>query len=193
MAYVDTPRTDLGNVTFMTNGRNPENFLAENSLLSPVKKRTNDQILSRMRIGKGPLNLKTPGARVPLSERQNLPAGPTRQEFTPLLHSVTKKNLHRSGKANGLPNTPAFLKGNVQGGDSPALPAVEASALYGSDFGSSVIVDDGATPVPQVESSSAQSTPLANLPKREAAGMLNEEGNLMTLREQENVGAPFPG
>ena len=188
MAYVDTPRTDAGNATFTTNQHNADSFSKENSLLSPVKRRGNDDLLLSMRNGRGNVNLKTPGARMPLADRRNIPAIPARQEFTPLLHSVAKKNLERSKKLKGAPDTPAFLKGSLQGSDSPALPIADASALYGSELGSSIMIENGSTPIPQVTSSSAQSTPLATLPKRDAAGMLNEQGNLMTLREQENVG-----
>lgn len=88
-------------------------------------------------------------------------------------------------KAVGL-ETPVFLKATYQGGNSPALPA-EASAMYASDFGSSMIGGNGSTPMPQVASSSMQSTPLAVLPKRDATGVLTDQGNVMTLREQEGV------
>ena len=186
MAYVETPRTDAGNVTLMTNGHNLENFSVENSLLSPMKRKdTRDDLLSQMRNGGG--SLKTPRARIPLGDRRNLPSAPTRQEFTPLLQSVTKKNFERNGRLSGQPETPAFLKGSLQHSDSPALPGVEASAMYGSELDSSVIGVSNGTPMPQVASSSAQSTPLAVLPKRDAAGVINDQGNLMTLREQENV------
>ena len=186
MAYIETPRTDAGNATFMTNGHKLENFSVENSLLSPLKRKdTRDDLLSQMRNGGG--RLKTPRARVPLGNRRNLPAGPARQEFTPLLQSVTKKNFERNGRLSGQPETPAFLKGSLRHSDSPALPGVEISAVYGSELGSSVIGGSNGTPLPQIENSSAQSTPLAVLPKRDAAGLLNDQGNLMTLREQENV------
>ena len=188
MAYVETPRTDAGNATFMTNGANLENFSVENSLLSPLKRKdTRDDLLSQMRKGRGGVSLKTPRARVPLANRQNLPSVPGRQEFTPLLHSVTKKNFERKGRISGAPDTPAFLRGSMQHSDSPALPGAEPSLMYGSELGSSVVGDSDGTPMPQVASSSAQSTPLAVLPKRDAAGVLNDQGNLMTLREQENV------
>ena len=186
MAYIETPRTDGGNATLMTNGHKLEIFSAENSLLSPLKRKdTRDDLLSQMRNGGG--RLRTPRARVPLGDRINLP-GPVRQEFTPLLQSVTKKNFEHKGRLSGQPETPAFLKGSLRHSDSPALPGVEVSAVYGSELGSSVIGGSNGTPMPQIESSSAQSTPLAVLPKRDATGMLNDQGNLMTLREQENVG-----
>lgn len=93
----------------------------------------------------------------------------------------------RKGKLSGAPQTPAFLKAGYQETNSPALPTAEISGLYGDDTGSSVGVDGDGTPVPQVASSSAQSTPLAVLPKRDAGGVLADQGNMMTLREQENV------
>ena len=186
MAYIETPRTDAGNATFMTNGHKFENFSIENSLLSPGKRKDmRDDLISQMRNGGG--SLKTPRTRAPLQDRRNLPAGPSRQEFTPLLQSVTKKNFERNGRLNGQPETPAFLRGSLRHSDSPALPVAEISAVYGSELGSSVVGGSNGTPMPQVASSSAQSTPLAILPTRDAAGLLNDQGNLMTLREQENV------
>lgn len=183
MAYIETPRTDAGNATFMTDGHDFENFSIEPSLLSPLKRK--DDIVSQMRNGRG-ISLKTPRARVPLADRRNLPA---RTEFTPLLQSVAKKTLERKGKIGGAPETPAFLKASYQGGESPGLPGGGVSGVYGSDLGSSVLGDGEGTPMPQVTSSSAQSTPLAVLPKRDAAGVLTDQGNMMTLREQENVSA----
>ena len=182
MAYIETPRTDAGDATFMTNGHDLENFSVEPSLLSPLKRKEN--LVSQMRTGRGN-NLKTPRARVPLADRRNLPG---RAEFTPLLQSVARKKLERNGKLGGGLETPAFLKASYQGGDSPALPG-DISGVYGSDMGSSVLGDAEGTPMPQVASSSAQSTPLPTLPNRDAAGALTDQGNMMTLREQENVSA----
>ena len=185
MANIETPRTEAGNATLITNS-NALDFSAENSLLSPIKKR--DDIISLMRSERG-MSLKTPRPGAALAGRRNPPAVSKAGEFTPLLQSITKRNLEKARKT-GAPETPAFLKASYQGGNSPALPG-EASAVYGSDFGSSVIGDHGSTPIPQVASSSAQSTPLAVLPKRDATGVLTDQGNLMTLREQENVGLPI--
>ena len=183
MAYIETPRTDSGNATYMTNGHDLENFSVEPSLLSPLKRK--DDIVSHMRHGRG-MSLNTPRARVPLADRRNLQG---RTEFTPLLQSVARKRLERNGKVGGAPETPAFLKASYQGGDSPVLPRGDVSGVYGSDLGSSMVGDGEGTPMPQVASSSAQSTPLAVLPKRDAAGVLADQGNMMTLREQENVSA----
>lgn len=184
MTYVETPRTDAGNATYLTNGHNLEDFSVENSFLSPLKHK--DDLISQLRNGRG-ISLKTPRGRGPLADLRNLPAGPVQGEFTPLLHSGIKKDLLRNGKLNGLPQTPAFLKPGYKGGKSPALPLAEASVIYGDDTGSVVEGDDDGTPIPHVTSSSAQSTPMPVLPRRDAGGVLQDQGNLMTLREQENV------
>lgn len=186
MAYIETPRTDAGNATYMSNAHNLEDFSVENSFLSPSK--TKDDLISQIRNGRG-ISLKTPRSRVPLTDRQNLSKAPLRGEFTPLLKSAARNNMLRQGKPNGAPKTPAFLKAGFQDGNSPALPPPEISGLYGDDTGSSVGADADSTPVPQIASSSAQSTPLAVLPKRDAGGVLTDQGNMMTLREQEHVGS----
>ena len=183
MAYIETPRTDAGNATFMTNGHNFEDFSVENSFVAPPK--GDGQNLQHRRTARG-LNLRTPRARNPLVERRNPPNVPRPGEFTPLLKSVTKNNFNRNNKSNGVPQTPAFLKDGYKGADTPALPGAESSRIYGEETGSLTGADDDGTPVPQVVSSSAQSTPLA-LPNRDAGGVLTAEGNAMTLREQENV------
>ena len=183
MAYIETPQTDAGNATFMTNGQILDDFSVENSFVAPSK--GNDDLLQQMRNGRG-LNLKTPRTRNPLADRRNLPNAPRPGEFTPLLKSVAKNNINRNNKSKGAPQTPAFLKDGYKGADTPALPGVESSRIYGEETGSLGGDMEDATPVPQVASSSAQSTPLA-LPQRDAGGVLTSEGNAMTLREQENV------
>ncbi|KAI4199228.1 MAG: hypothetical protein LQ348_001924 [Seirophora lacunosa] len=183
MAYVETPRTDAGNSTYMPNGCDLEDFSAENTFLSPSKKEKD--LVSQMRNGRG-ISLRTPRPRVPLGDRRNLQAPPAQGEFTPLLKSVAKKNFQRSGKYDGVPETPAFLKNGYRGGASPALPTATPGA-YSENTGSSIGASDDGTPVPQIASSSAQVTPLATLPKREGEGVLTDQGNVLTLREQENV------
>lgn len=183
MAYIETPRTDAGNATYISNAHNLENFSVENSFLSPSKSR--DDVVSQLRNGRG-LSLKTPRSRVPFTDRQNLPKAP-RGEFTPLLKSAARNSMLRKTKLSGAPQTPAFLKAGYHETNSPALPAPEISGLYGDDTGSSIGVDGDGTPVPQIASSSAQSTPLAVLPKRDDGGVVADQGNMMTLREQENV------
>lgn len=181
MAYIDTPRTDAGNGTYLDNGHNIESLSAEPSFLSPVKKQ--GDLLTQLRNNRG-TTLKTPRMRAPLGDRRNMPA---QAEFTPLLKSVTKRNSIKAGKENGMPNTPAFLKPGYKGQDSPALQAPESSVVYGDESASFVAAEE-ATPLPPPASSSAQATPMPVLPKRDANGMLTEQGNMMTLREQENVG-----
>ncbi|KAL9002018.1 MAG: hypothetical protein Q9188_005035 [Gyalolechia gomerana] len=183
MAYIETPRTDPGNSTYMPNGYGLDDFSAENTFLSPSKKE--NDLVSQLRHGRG-ISLKTPRSRAPFGDRRNLPVVPAQGEFTPLLKSVAKKNLQR-GKLNGVPETPAFLKKGYRGSDSPALPSATPGA-YSEDTGSSVgVTDNDGTPVPQIASSSAQATPLAVLPKRDAEGILTDQGNILTLREQENI------
>ncbi|MCJ1249520.1 hypothetical protein MMC30_006746 [Trapelia coarctata] len=180
MAYLDTPRTDAGNGTYLSNGPNIDLLSAEPSFLSPVKKQSD--LLSQLRNNRG-VSLKTPRSRAALGERRNVPA---QAEFTPLLKSVTKRNTMKVGKENGMPNTPAFLKPGYKGQESPALQVPESSVVYGDESGSFAAADE-ATPLPPPASSSAQSTPVPVLPKRDGNGMLTEQGNMMTLREQENI------
>lgn len=184
MAYIETPHTDAGNATYMSNAYNLENFSVENSILSPSKNK--DDLISQLRTGRG-ISLKTPRSRVPFTDRLNIPRA-TQGEFTPLLKSAVKNNLLRKENRGGAPKTPAFLKHGYKDANSPALPAREVSTLYDDDTGSSGAGDGGPTPAPNI-SSSAQSTPLAVLPGRNAGGVLADHGNVMTLREQENVGS----
>ncbi|KAI4144756.1 MAG: hypothetical protein LQ341_002579 [Variospora aurantia] len=183
MAYAETPRTDAGNSTYMANGYDLEDFSAENTFLSPSKKEKD--LVSQLRNGRG-ISLRTPRPRAPLGDRRNLQAPPVNEEFTPLLKSVAKKNFQRSGKHEGVPETPAFLRKGYKGADSPALPTATPGA-YSENTGSSIGASDDDTPVPQIASSSAQVTPLVILPKREGEGVLTDQGNVLTLREQENI------
>ena len=82
MAYIETPRTDAGNATYISNAHNLENFSVEPSLLSPLK--CKDDLAPQIRNGRG-VSLKTPRARVPFSDRRNLPGVPERGEFILLL------------------------------------------------------------------------------------------------------------
>lgn len=183
MAYIETPRTDVDNSTSMANGFGIDDISAENTFMSPSK-REND-LVSQLRSHRG-VSLKTPRSRAPFGDRRNLPVAPGHGEFTPLLKSVAKNNLQRSARQNGVAETPAFLKKGYKGAPSPALPAATPGG-YSENTGSSFGTTDEGTPVPQVASSSTQATPLAVLPKRDAEGVLADQGNVLTLREQENV------
>ncbi|KAI9878240.1 MAG: hypothetical protein M1830_001463 [Pleopsidium flavum] len=181
--YIETPRTDAGNATFVNNGHNFEDFSVENSFQVPSQ--DENDLVKQIRNNRRGLELNTPRIRAPFV---NPSAAPVHGEFTPLMKSVTKKNLLRNGQKNGVPQTPVFLKpGYTSVVESPALPAVESSAMYGDETGSSLGGEEQGTPVPQVASSSAQSTPLATLPKRDGGGLLADGANMMTLREQENI------
>jgi hypothetical protein len=181
MAYMDTPQTDAGNATYMSNAYNLDDFSVENSILSPPKHK--DDLVSQLRKGRG-TSLKTPRSRVPFTDRRNLPTA-SRGEFTPLLQSAVKNNVLRKSKLGGGPQTPS-----IQQNRDPkrvAIPPVEHLALYEDDTGSSAERMGDGTPVPDFASSSIVS-PLPDFPKRDAGRVLNGQGNVMTLREQENVG-----
>ena len=185
MEYIDTPRTEAGNVTFMGNGHNLDDLSMENSFHSPRKREPD--LVSHMRSNRG-IRLRTPNTRNALTDRPNFQRNRRSGEFTPLLKSVTKRNAF-AGKENVLlPNTPAFLKAGFQAKESPALQRPESSVIYGSESESFVGPHEEMTPLPQIASSSAQSTPLAALPSKTGDRMLDDQRNLMTLREQENVG-----
>ena len=185
--YIDTPQT-AADKSYLTNGLGRLDELSpEKSFVSPSKGR---DLLQSMRNGRG-LSLKTPraGARDPLRLLPN-GAGP-KGEFTPLMMSVTKKNHMRraSGKKAGA-HTPSFLKENSAiYGPTPALPrAIDHSHIYSEKTSSSMGDAANETPIPPgVSSSSAQSTPLAQLPGRDGGEGVVGNGNMMTLREQENV------
>ena len=167
--FVDTPRTDAVDRTRFTIPDLSElpSFQApagKDDLMKAVRNQGNRQHV-----------FATPSARAPLASRHR--QMPNKNEFTPLLKSATKNRmmLGREEKENGVMATPAALKPGFQL-SSPNVP--EASSIDNS----SMISDR--TPVADVNSSSFEnSTPMA-LPK----GQL-DNGNVLTLREQEAVGA----
>ena len=181
MAFIDSPRTDA---TFGESGIAIGDMSIEMSFHSP-KKRHND-LVSQMR-NAGRTNLKTPKSRNILAERglsvQNRRSG----EFTPLLKSHTKRAI-TYGKENAfLPRTPAFLKATHGTKDTPELRPPESSAVFQSDTDSDIGTHTEQHSLPVVAGSSVQSTPLATLPQANGDRMLDDQRNLMTLREQENV------
>ncbi|KAI9870485.1 MAG: hypothetical protein M1823_008727, partial [Watsoniomyces obsoletus] len=102
------------------------------------------------------------------------------------MQSVTKKNAARrlSARKSGGPETPAFLKNGYINGNTPGLP--DLSHLQSENTSSSAGNANDMTPLPHNVSSSAQSTPLAQLPARNGGAVVND-GNMMTLREQEGI------
>ena len=183
MAYIDTPRTDTGNATFMTNGHRLEDFSVENSFVAPQKK--SEDLFAAVRQGRG-LNLRTPTIRQPFGDRRNVSKIPAQAEFTPLLKSIGKNNLQRhKDKLRGGPQTPAFLHNGVQAVETPVLPNGDYSGIYVDELGSLVAGEEN-TPLPPVASSSAQSTPYAAMPARDVNAPLDAQG-VLTLKDQENV------
>lgn len=203
LPYIDTPRTEIdGNATYLTNGFRSvgrTNLSAldsvENSFHTPSK--DNDVLKGfdegRRRVS-GNMKLGTPravsGPKSTRSALRHLPAaGPAKGEFTPLMKSATKNNYLKNVpgiRGTDGPRTPGYVRdGNRAGGNTPGLPPIDMSGIYEEDA-----TVDQATPLPQVASSSVQSTPLPGLLGREGRGVLGD-GQNMTLREQERVSAIF--
>ena len=182
---LDTPRTNVGDATFLSQQQLDFDISQEQSFQSPSK--DNNNLIQQLQNGRrGGVSLKTPRSRVALGDRRNLPAGLGGGEFTPLLKSATRNSARRNGKEN-VSATPAFLKAggldNIPEDFSP-LP-VMGSSVYGQDSRNGSYM--AGTPIPQIDSSSTASTPMALLPRRtEGPGVL-QDGNQLSLREQENV------
>jgi chromosome segregation ATPase len=187
-AYIGTPATNAGDGTYLTNG------LDRLGELSPEKsvfaQSQNMDLITQMKNARGNSRaLRTPraGDRDPL---RLLPNPGAKSEFTPLMKSAAKNNMARrlAGKKFGGPETPAYLReGFSINGGTPALPKmVDNSQLQSEHTGSSAGYNNDNTLLPHNVSSSANSTPLAQLPGRDAGGVVND-GNMMTLREQENI------
>ncbi|KAK4032655.1 hypothetical protein C8A01DRAFT_20296 [Parachaetomium inaequale] len=175
---LDTPRTNVGDATYLS--RQPDfDISQELSFQSPSK---DANLLQQLRNGGRP-SLKTPrGSRAPFNDRRNLPAGLGGPEFTPLLKSATRNSVRRygAGKENGRA-TPGFLA-KIDESMTP-MPAGETS-MYGASRNTSSFMDG--TPLPEVDSSSVASTPLVMRRRENGKGPL-EDGNQLSLREQENV------
>ncbi|KAB8293169.1 hypothetical protein EYC80_007516 [Monilinia laxa] len=137
-----------------------------------------------MQNGRRGVNIRTPRSRTTLGDRRNLPAGLGGGEFTPLLKNATMNSARRNNKEN-VQATPAFLRAGgmdkIQEGFSP-LPAGSA---YGDDSTRTGSYTAG-TPMPHIDSSTA-STPAALLPRRNEGPGVLQDGNQLSLREQENV------
>lgn len=177
---MDTPRTNVGDATYL--GRPPPDFdmTQEPSFQSPTK---DNNLLQQMRNGRA-VSLRTPrGSRAPLGDKRNLPAGIGGSEFTPMLKSATRNSARRRGKenTNGLTTTPGLGKID-EDMDMTNVPV--ESSLFGPSRHMSYV---DATPLPEVDASSTTSTPMA-LPTRRGGnkGPL-QDGNQLSLREQENV------
>lgn len=183
---LDTPRTNIEDPTYLLSRQPDFDLSQEQSFDSPSN--DNNNLVNQLQNGgrRGALNLKTPRSRAVLHDRRNLPAGLGGGEFTPLLKSATRNSAMRNGNGKeNVPATPAFLKpGGLDRISEDLSPLPVGSSVYGGSRNGSYFVG---TPMPQVESSSAASTPTALLPRRtEGPGAL-QDGNQLSLREQENV------
>jgi hypothetical protein len=209
--YIATPETAADHPSYLSTGLNGLDDLSpEKSFASPSKGRDLIQSLRRGRSGGVALSLKTPRAggsgatRDPLHLLPNgrnaaaAGGGGQKGEFTPLMMSVTKKNhLQRTARGkrkSGIQSSPpSFMQENsiLNGGTMP-LPRLKEDSQMVYDERTSSSTGDAAneTPMPQAVSSSAQSTPLAQLPGRDGRFGVVGDGNMMTLREQENVRRP---
>ena len=88
----------------------------------------------------------------------------------------------------GAPRTPAYLKPGYVEMHTPGLPV--NSSVMDEQTGSSAGAEG--TPVaPNVASSSLMSTPMPVLPPRGEEGR-GDQGNVLTLREQEAVSSETP-
>ncbi|KAK3305520.1 uncharacterized protein B0T15DRAFT_532573 [Chaetomium strumarium] len=176
---LDTPRTNVGDATYLSRQPNFD-ISQELSFQSPSK---DANLLQQLRNG-GRQNLKTPrGSRAPFNDRRNLPAGLGGPEFTPLLKSATRNSARRygGGKENPGRATPGFLAKIDE--DMTPMPAGETS-MYGASRNTSSFMTN--TPLPEVDSSSAASTPLVMRRRENGKGPL-ENGSQLSLREQQNV------
>jgi chromosome segregation ATPase len=181
---LDTPRTNIGDATYLTNQQLDFDISQEQSFQSPSK--DNDNLITQLQNGRRGA-IKTPRSRVALTDRRNLPTGLGGGEFTPLLKSATRNSALRIGKEN-VPQTPAFLRpggglDNIPEDFSP-LPNM-GSSIYGQDSRNGSYLSG--TPMPQIDSSSTASTPLALRPRRNDGPGVLQDGNQLSLREQENV------
>lgn len=177
---LDTPRTNVGDATYLSRQPDFADISQEVSFQSPPKE---GNLLQQLRNGRSNgINLRTPRQRGPLADRRNLPPSVGGAEFTPLLKSATRNSVRRFGKENGtaVPNTPALDK--ISDNDLTPVPRMDTSMYTGSRNQS--YMDNT---MPQVDSSAA-STPMA-LPPRRGGGDKGplQDGNQLSLREQENV------
>ncbi|TVY26443.1 hypothetical protein LHYA1_G003545 [Lachnellula hyalina] len=177
---LDTPRTNLGDATYLSTQRLDFDLSAEQSFQSPSK--DNNNLIQQLQNGRrgGAINLRTPRSRVALGDRKNLPGG---GEFTPLLKSATRNSARRNGKENAQ-QTPAVLRSGSLDNIPEDLSPLPASSFYGGSRNGTYLDN---TTIPQIDSSSSASTPMALLPRRNEGPGVLQDGNQLSLREQENV------
>ncbi|KAG6006084.1 hypothetical protein E4U21_007381 [Claviceps maximensis] len=177
---LDTPRTNIGDATYLNTQPDFADISQEASFQSPGK---NGDFLQQLRNGRSNgISLRTPRQRGPLADRRNLPPSIGGAEFTPLLKTMTRNSARKQGKENSANtvNTPGLDR--IDEGDVTALPRMDESIFLGSRNQS--YLDNT---LPHVDSSSVASTPLAMQPRRAGNKGPLHDGNQLSLREQENV------
>ncbi|EQK99623.1 Spindle associated [Ophiocordyceps sinensis CO18] len=177
---LDTPRTNIGDATYLSRPPDFADVSQEASFQSPGK---DGNLLQQLRNGRSNgHNLRTPRQRGPLTDRRNLPLSVGGAEFTPLLKSATRNSVRQYGKENGaaVQNTPALDR--IEEDDMTPVPRLDTSAYLGSRNQS--YLDNT---LPQVDSSSVASTPAAMQIRRGKDKGPLQDGNQLSLREQENV------
>ncbi|ODA83413.1 hypothetical protein RJ55_01927 [Drechmeria coniospora] len=172
-AALDTPKTNVGDATFLHRAPDFADISQEASFQSPAK---DGYLAPHLRKG---LDLRTPRPRGPFADRRNLPASVGGAEFTPMLKSATRNSARRRGKENGggIPNTPALSR--IEEDDMTPVPRMDTSVYPNHSY-----VDNT---LPQLDSSSVASTPMAFQPRRSDDKGPLQDGNQLSLREQENV------
>lgn len=172
MAHLlETPRTEVGDMTRFTT--NEPSFSMEETFHAPADR---DNLFQ-----------KTSGARTPRAQVASRRNPSAKNEFTPMLKSATANRTRQvTGLFDGKMTTPLAMKPGFQVSQTP-LPEASTFDIQSSSFAESV---DGRTQLPD-PSSSAMSTPMA-LPRRAEGEMDQGNGNVLTLREQEEVCTQTP-
>lgn len=169
--YIDTPRTDARDRTIAN-----MDFSEMPSFHAPAGA---DDLLNAMKTAPNATR-KTHTFATPSARTGGRRAPVTKPEFTPLLHSAVRNRQSRQMLGGEL-ETPAALKAGYRF-SSPALP--EASMMGGD----SMVSDTDETPIPiPNSSSSAMGTPLPQMPRKGDLGLNGDGGNVLTLKEQEEV------
>ncbi|KAG6040242.1 hypothetical protein E4U41_001117 [Claviceps citrina] len=177
---LDTPRTNIGDATYLNGQPDFADISQEASFQSPGK---DGDLLQQLRNGRSNgINLRTPRQRGPLADRRNLPPSIGGGEFTPMLKNMTRNSARKQGKENGATAVNTAGLDRIDEGDVTALPRMDESIYLGSRNQS--YLDNT---LPQVDSSSVASTPLAMQPRRGGNKGPLHDGNQLSLREQENV------
>ncbi|KAH6606228.1 spindle associated, partial [Trichoderma cornu-damae] len=178
---LDTPRSNIGDATYLSRQPDFADISQEASFQSPEK---DGDLLQQLRNGvrSNGINIRTPRQRGPLADRRNLPSNIGGGEFTPLLKSATRNSIRRNGKENNaaVTSTPVALR-RIDEDDMTPLPRMDVSVF--SVRNASYLDND----LPQVDASSAASTPMGLPPRREGDKGPLQDGNQLSLREQENV------